>query len=806
MNLFCGAVILGSLVLVALGGCSDAARDASSNAAPVAKEVSLSATNSPAYINTTLKGSYRYADDGDIESGTLKVWLRDGQPIEDADQDTYTATAQDLDKTLQFRVTPAAATGKSPGAAVLSSGIKIENSPPSIADLTILSSDPNNEVYLGVQLSASYSFQDIEGNGEGATAYQWQRNGVPIGGAKEQIYIVTDADVGKALTIQITPKDNFVSVQSGTPVMSTSVTVALASSANVILTVSPGLKQLHFSWAPLLGASTYSVLYNPDGVSGFVPLSATSVNLIATTYAWDIAVHRINWPKAQFMVEACKNINACVRSASVSALNVMLGAIGYVKASNTGGGDGFGSSVALSTDGNTLAVGAYGEASNSTGIGNEAAPYAGAVYVYTRANGAWSLQPAYVKASNSGAEDYFGYSVALSADGNTLAVGAHGEDSSSTGINSTPDESASNAGAVYVYTRSGNIWTQQAYVKASNTGADDSFGRSVALSADGHTLAVGADTEASSSTGIDSTPNELAPRAGAVYVYTRNRSSGLWFQQAYVKASNTGAGDIFGTSIALSADGNTLAVGADAEASKSTGIDSTPNELALSAGAVYVYTRSGVTWTPQAYVKASNTGASDTFGRSIALSADGNTLAVGAPFEDSAKTGVIPGAPVETATPNEALGTDFGAVYVYVRSGATWAQQAYVKASNTGAGDYFGWSVALSADGSTLAVGAQGEDSSSTGIDTTPNESAQGAGAVYVYIRSAAGMWSQQTYLKASNPGADDRFGRPVALSADGNTLAVGAFGEDSAATGVNNTTPGQSDNTASFAGAVYLY
>src|SRR6266705_2462246 len=107
----------------------------------------------------------------------------------------------------------------------------------------------------------------------------------------------------------------------------------------------------------------------------------------------------------------------------------------------------------------------------------------------------------------------------------------------------------------------------------------------------------------------------------------------------------------------------------------------------------------------QAYVKASNTGAADDFGFAVALSSDGNTLAVGAPGEASA------GIETDNSAPSA------GAVYVYTRSGTTWTQRAYIKASNPGAGDQFGTSVALSSDGITLAVGAPGEDSSVTGID-----------------------------------------------------------------------------------------
>src|SRR5206468_4100532 len=217
-------------------------------------------------------------------------------------------------------------------------------------------------------------------------------------------------------------------------------------------------------------------------------------------------------------------------------------------------------------------------------------------------------------------------------------VRAIGEASSSTGIDSTPDELATGAGAVYVYTRDAGTWSQQAYVKASNTGASDQFGISVALSGDGNPLAVGAGDEASSTTGIDSTPNESASGAGAAYVFTR--AAGTWSQQAYVKASKTRAGDHFGISVALSGDGNTLAVGAIGERSSTTGIGSTPDELTPGAGAVYVYTLNVGIWSQQAYVKASNTGVSDQFSNSVALSGDGNTLAVGANGEDSSSTGI----------------------------------------------------------------------------------------------------------------------------------------------------------------------
>ena len=132
-----------------------------------------------------------------------------------------------------------------------------------------------------------------------------------------------------------------------------------------------------------------------------------------------------------------------------------------------------------------------------------------------------------------------------------------------------------------------------------------------------------------------------------------------------------------------------------------------------------------------------------------------------------------------------------------------WQQQAYLKASNPDSDDIFGHSVSLSSDGNTLAVGAPFETSAVTGIDADQSDnSARRAGAVYVFLRSN-GVWRQQAYLKASNTDIEDIFGSPVSLSGDGNTLAAGGSNEGSNATGINGD---QTDNSATAAGAVYLY
>ena len=155
-----------------------------------------------------------------------------------------------------------------------------------------------------------------------------------------------------------------------------------------------------------------------------------------------------------------------------------------------------------------------------------------------------------------------------------------------------------------------------------------------------------------------------------------------------------------------------------------------------------------------AYIKASNAGFGDNFGagssaigdNAVSLSADGMTLAVGAPFESSGAAG-IDGDQADDAVYGA------GAVYVFVPQGDTWVQQTYIKASNPGITDNFGFATALSADGNTLAVSAHFEASGDTGVDADQNDdSIPQAGAAYVFTRTGT-TWAQQAYIKASNTG-----------------------------------------------------
>ena len=240
-------------------------------------------------------------------------------------------------------------------------------------------------------------------------------------------------------------------------------------------------------------------------------------------------------------------------------------------------------------------------------------------------------------------------------------------------------------------------------------------------------MAIGSNEEDSSATGIGGNQaDNSADRSGAVYVFTK--SGATWSQQAYVKASNTDALDYFGRALTLSDDGNTMVVGSHAEDSAATVIngDETDNS-ASSSGAAYVFTRSGSSWSQQAYLKAPNAQENDQFGDVLALSDDGNTLIVAATFEDSNAVG-INGDQANNDAPSS------GCAYLLVRTGTTWRHETYIKAANTEQSDRLGWSATVNEDASLIALSSVFESSNSAGLNGNQSDnSANAAGAVFVY-------------------------------------------------------------------------
>jgi hypothetical protein len=456
-------------------------------------------------------------------------------------------------------------------------------------------------------------------------------------------------------------------------------------------------------------------------------------------------------------------------------------------------------------------------------MGNNSAGNAGAAYIFERdGSGAWQ-QKAYLKAPNTGGYDYFGVSVAISGDTIVVGATGEASNSTQvcnapfTSCTGLGNNSAGNVGAAYVFERDGaGAWQQKAYLKAPNAEGSDQFGIYVAIS--GETIVVGAYYEDSNSTAVCNAPlgsctglsDNSAGNAGAAYVFERD-GAGAWQQKAYLKAPNAEANDVFGRSVAIS--GETIVVGAYGEDSNSTVVCNAPNfaacdnNSASDAGAAYVFERDGSgKWQQKAYLKAPNAEADDLFGYSVAIS--GDTIVVGAYQEPSNSTAVCNNlGSCSGLTDNSA--TNAGAAYVFERDGSgNWQQKAYLKAPNAEEDDVFGYSVAISGD--TIVVGAYEEDSNSTAVCNNlgscsglTDNSTGNSGAAYVFERDSSGTWQQKAYLKAPNTGGYDDFGKSVAISGD--TIVVGALQEASNSTAVCNdimSCPGMGNNMATNSGA----
>ena len=359
-------------------------------------------------------------------------------------------------------------------------------------------------------------------------------------------------------------------------------------------------------------------------------------------------------------------------------------------ASDGAASDNFGYSVAISGD--TAIVGAYRDDGAFTDQGS--------VYIFTRSGTVWSQQQK-LENPDPAANDLFGYGVAISGD--TVIVGAYQDDGTFT-----------NQGAAYVFTRSGTVWSQQQKLNNPDPALDDRFGISVAIS--GNTVIVGAYIDDGAFT-----------NQGSVYIFTR--SGAVWSQQQKLLASDAAAGDFFGYGVAIS--GDTVIVGAYSD-----------DGAFLDQGAAYVFARSGTVWSQQAKLDNPDPEAGAFFAYSVAIS--GDTIVVGSYNDDDAFT-------------------NQGAAYVFTRSGAVWSQQQKLLASDAAGGDNFGFSVAISGD--TVVVGAFADSGAFTN-----------QGAAYVFERSGI-IWTQKAKLTDSAGAAGDFFGWSVAISGD--KIVVGAPNSD---------------------------
>ncbi|MEW5739137.1 MAG: EGF domain-containing protein [Myxococcota bacterium] len=509
------------------------------------------------------------------------------------------------------------------------------------------------------------------------------------------------------------------------------------------------------------GSQAMPVFFEIDGVQGpmrTVPITASAQEVVVRVTA---TLTQRSW-----------TVRVQLQTASTT-----LQQRGYLKPTGTRAGMGFAKAIAVSGDGQTIAVGAQ----NDEGVGLRS----GRVYVFKKGATAWA-QEAVLSASNAAQYDGFGTAVALSTDGNTLLVGAPGEDGA---MDMEPE-----TGAGYVFRRTGTTWTEEAILRARVPRPGDSVGWSASLSGDGATAVLGAPFDDTDATGINGAVGSTTTHqsSGAAHVYTFG--GGAWTHVAYVKANNTGAGDNFGKTLALSRSGQVLAVGAENEDSDATTINGDgANNRGSARGAVYAYRIAAGTVSFDGYLKAPNSGDADRFGAALALSDDGAVLAVGAPGESGEGVGV------STLPDNNGVATS-GAVYVF-RKATAWAFDAYLKTTNSGVGDAAGTSVALRGDGALIAIGAPGEDSDATGVESNlTNEDAQDSGAVFLFVYSG-GTWTRGVTVKASNTGTGDAFGAKLAAGTD--TMLVAAPGEDSNATMVDGD---QANNDALESGAAFVF
>jgi len=555
------------------------------------------------------------------------------------------------------------------------------------------------------------------------------------------------------------------------------------------------MKTLVLSWPELPGSTTYQVQRQVAGGPWTDDGAAIAAPTASTTR--ETSAHLTDWATTRYRVRGCAAA-ACSTSAELALRGLAAQAGGYLKASNTEAGDRFGTAVALSGDGSTLAFGAPDEDSAAGGVNGSQASNtrsgSGAVYVFRRTVDGWTQQ-AYLKAATPTAGARFGESIALSRDGSVLAVGAPGYDTGDATQLVTGPSSTAN-GDVHVFARATNgTWSAQVRLVSTSPASGEGFGTSVALNSAGTRLAVGAPGRL----GTSVAPS--AQEAGGVYLFSRADTASSWASETVILANLEVQLNQFGRAVALAGDGNTLAVAAPGDQSTAVGIngsDAAVTPPRAVAGAVSVYARNTANgiWSRQAYLKPPVAG-SDLFGRSLAISVNGSTLAIGASWEDGAASGAgtTPGV-AGTAT------ADSGAVHVYSRGGSTWTRQAYLKSASNDAGYTFGSSVALSEDGSTLAAGAPSDGDGAVGIDTPQGRTRPDTGSATVFSRSGT-TWTLRNYLKAPNAGNGDRFGAAVALSGDGAILAVGAPTEDGAGTG---TAADPASDAAADAGAAFVY
>lgn len=372
----------------------------------------------------------------------------------------------------------------------------------------------------------------------------------------------------------------------------------------------------------------------------------------------------------------------------------------------------FGDAISISADGNTVLVGSHGD--DDQGI------KAGSAYIYKLSGGSWNKTE--INAGPEGDDFHaFGDDVSISADGNTVLVGASGY----LGI-----------GAAYVFKHDNGSWIRTRLNTGTELNTNDYFGSAVSISADGNTAIV-------SSPGDD----DHGSNTGAVYVF--KFSGGTWNRTKITAGSDAGADDGFGSDVSISADGATILVGASSD-----------DDLGSKSGTAFIFKYSGGSWNKTKIDAGTDGDSEDYFGNSVSLSDDGNTALIGAYLNDD-------------------QGTSSGSAYIFKYSGGVWNRTKIDAGSDGAANHQFGDDVSINANGNTALIGAIGD-----------NPQGNFSGSAYIF-RYDGSSWAKTKINAGSLGGTPDQFGSSVSISGDGNTAVIGA--------------PWDSQSGGQFSGSAYI-
>ena len=379
-----------------------------------------------------------------------------------------------------------------------------------------------------------------------------------------------------------------------------------------------------------------------------------------------------------------------------------------LSASDKASNDLFGRYISISGDGTRLAVSAHG--ADVTGTTD-----AGAVYIFVRSGVSW-IQETKITASDKADSDAFGVMVRLDATGTRIAIGAYNK-----------DQTTSDAGQVYIYTRSGSVWTiETTLFPTADTAIVGSFGASLDFDSDANRLIVGA---------YNSDESSLTD-SGSAYVYVRSGVS--WTQEAKLIPNDPLAQASFGRSVAMSSDGSRVIVGAAYQT----------NGSYSAAGAAYIFLRAVSSWSQEVKLTQTDPAADDRFGMSVGFDASATRAVISAHMKSTTST------------------SQGGIVYVFSRSGTTWTQEAEIQASDNGT-SLFGIRSIIDQSGTFIFVSSHVHAS---------NELLN-AGAFYAYVRSGT-TWSQIALNYSSAPAANANFGIDLDITDDNTRLIVGAYNE----------------------------